>query len=276
MEEKFMSKINEHYDSAASKVGYDKIMFVALYGSQNYDLATDQSDVDTKTLILPTLDELMRYHKISTTIQGDSDGGLCDLKHIQLMFHNFMKQNINFLEILYTDYCVINTDYLYEYNELISKRDLIAGCNPCRMIHAAGGMAKQKYHAMEKPFEGKLEILAKYGYDPKQLASLLRLEYFINKYLLDGDFYSAIHPCGEPKYYILEAKAGNINLDCARKTANLVINRIEEMIDLANIRYCKGVYNSGEMTKKEKEAKEFLDDLSLKLIKKNLKKEILE
>ena len=36
----------------------DQIIGVFLYGSQNYGLATENSDVDTKVIIIPTLEDL--------------------------------------------------------------------------------------------------------------------------------------------------------------------------------------------------------------------------
>lgn len=270
MQEKYFNLILEHYESVKARVDEDNIMFVALYGSQNYGLDTKNSDVDTKALVLPTLNELISYHRLSTTIQGDSLGGLCDLKHIQLMFNNFMKQNINFLEILWSDYIVLNNNYREEYNELIDNRELITGCNPTRMLHAARGMALQKIHAMEKPFESKLSILEKYGYDPKQLASLLRLKFFCREYLKEKDFASAIHPVKDDKKLILTVKEGEIKLDNARIMAKETMQDIDNSINKA-----ESLFNDKHIvTKQEKEAQRFLDDLTEKLIKKQLTFEI--
>lgn len=259
----------EHYVNVINKVGRNNLMFIALYGSQNYGLQTENSDVDTKALILPTLNELIHYEKISTTIQGDKKGGLCDLKHVQLMFENFIKQNINFLEIMYTNHVIVNNEYQDEYKELVQYRDTIAGYNINRLMHAVGGMALQKINAMEKVFEGKKEILDFYGYDPKQLASLLRLQYFAENYYKEHDFSSAIYPDGAIKDFILSVKAGEINLDCARKVAFKSLESIDKIIG-----YVDNSNDINEVKQKEAEVKEFLNNLSLKLIKKSLKQEI--
>lgn len=203
-------KLEQHYDAAnAATTGI--VMAVALYGSQNYDLDTPESDVDTKAFVIPSLGELIRYKQISTQVQGDVEGGLCDVKHISLMIQNFMKQNINFLELLYTNHFILDPVYQNQWYALRSCRDIITSCNPRRMLHATAGMADQKYHALQHPYESKIPVLQKYGYDPKQLASMVRLEFFIQEWLQSQDFFSAIHPYGVWKDEILNIKAGKLS-----------------------------------------------------------------
>ena len=61
-EEFIMSCVQEHYDEAVS-LGYE-VVAVFLQGSQNYccDIYTEEyrSDVDTKAIILPSLDDIVR------------------------------------------------------------------------------------------------------------------------------------------------------------------------------------------------------------------------
>ena len=40
------------------EMGY-KVVYVALYGSQNYNLETPQSDLDFKSMVVPTLDDIV-------------------------------------------------------------------------------------------------------------------------------------------------------------------------------------------------------------------------
>lgn len=222
-------KLEQHYDAAnAATTGI--VMAVALYGSQNYDLDTPESDVDTKAFIIPSLGELIRYKQISTQVQGDIEGGLCDIKHISLMMQNFMKQNINFLELLYTDHFILDPVYQNQWYALRSYRDIITSCNPRRMLHATAGMAEQKYHALKHPYESKIPVLQKYGYDPKQLASIVRLEFFIQEWLQSQDFSSAIHPHGEHKEEILNIKAGCLTEDQATKRAAKCMQNIDNII----------------------------------------------
>lgn len=238
-------KLGQHYKSAAKDIGdAGRVLAVCLYGSQNYGLATEQSDVDTKAFIMPSLSELIKYKKISHQIEADTDGGLCDLKHLELMCQNFSKQNINFLEILYTDHFICHKDFREAYEELRKNRDILTSAHPRRMLHASAGMAEQKYHALRHPYESKKEVLAKYGYDPKQLASMLRLLYFIETYLKTEDFKTSITPEGDFKDLILATKAGSFTENVAVNMAQNCMSRINKTIaEAVNTRYSAAGYH---------------------------------
>ena len=81
-------------------------MVTALYGSQNYNLATETSDIDTKSIIIPDLFDWLwsTEGRGNTTIELPEYGGHVELKPVVAMFKQFLKGNINFLEILITPY----------------------------------------------------------------------------------------------------------------------------------------------------------------------------
>ena len=87
-------------------LGYRPV-YIGLYGSQNYGLDVNdkdyQSDLDWKCLILPTLADLIQNSKpISTVVEFE--GGQIDLKDIRAFTDSVVKCNVNFLEILTTEY----------------------------------------------------------------------------------------------------------------------------------------------------------------------------
>lgn len=257
--------LQEHYKSAIEYVGdSNKIVATCLYGSQNYGLQNEFSDVDTKTFVIPTVKELLNYKQVSIQINGDQYGGLNDVKHISLMCDNFLKQNINFLEILYTPFEVVNPLYEELFNELKSQRDFISGANIRRTMHASAGMASQKFHALKHPYASKKEVLDNYGYDPKQLASLLRLFYFIKTYLKTRNFMASITPEGEFKDFIMSVKAGSLPLVSAENIAvrtmtnitSLIHEEVDSKIEVDNERVA--------------EAKKFLDNWCEKVMLKSL------
>ena len=51
------NQIQQHYDKLIS-LGYN-VVGVFLYGSQNYELDYSGSDVDSKAIILPTLNDIV-------------------------------------------------------------------------------------------------------------------------------------------------------------------------------------------------------------------------
>lgn len=249
------NEVRFHADEVIRKYGESRFMFCGLYGSQNYGLDTPTSDVDTKAIVLPTIHELMHYKKVSQTfVVRENEEGQCDVKHIQLMFENFMKQNINFLELLYTPYYIVADNFQDLWGQVVGGRDLIAGCNVKKMIHTAVGMSEQKYVAMEKRFESKIPLIDKYGYDPKQLASMLRLEYFCEYYLENSNFEKAIHPEGLSRDTILSVKAAPPSLAVARRMANDSRTHFQSYIDR--------VASLPSKTKEEEVIKTFLDKIA--------------
>ena len=54
-----MTRVHEHYEVAKSIFPEDLIIGVFLYGSQNYNMGDEQSDVDTKVLVVPSLADVV-------------------------------------------------------------------------------------------------------------------------------------------------------------------------------------------------------------------------
>ena len=102
-------RVNEHY-AETKKMGYD-VVGVFLCGSQNYGVAYEDSDIDTKAILLPTFNDfVLTRNPISTTHICENNEHI-DLKDVRAMFDCFKKQNTNFIEILFTKYKVINPEY---------------------------------------------------------------------------------------------------------------------------------------------------------------------
>lgn len=265
--EEFMDSVTFHYNEARRLMGDNRIFGVFLQGSQNYNMAYEESDVDTKCLLLPSFQDLALNKKaVSTTHIFENDEHL-DLKDIRLYFKLFLKQNINFIEILFTPYYEINPHYQDELRQLTLWKERIAHYNPVQTMITMAGMAMEKYHALEHPYEGKLAILEKFGYDPKQLHHLLRLKDFITRYW-DGEKYTncLIPTTDEGREFLIEVKRGNVySLEEAREVAKQTMEFIEQKKNEAK--------KSG--LKKNEEVEEFLDSMLLQIFYKAMKKEII-
>ena len=65
-------RLKQHYNRVKED-GYN-ILFIALQGSQNYDLNDDNSDVDSIAVVLPTLDEIsLNQPLVSKNIKLDNN-----------------------------------------------------------------------------------------------------------------------------------------------------------------------------------------------------------
>ena len=82
-----------------------------LQGSQNYNLDYEGSDIDTKAIMLPSFSDFVLNAKPLSTTHIMENNEHVDFKDIRLMFDCIKKQNVNFVEILFTPYSIINPEY---------------------------------------------------------------------------------------------------------------------------------------------------------------------
>ena len=224
-----MARFMEHYYEAEQLFDKDNIVGLFLQGSQNYGLDYEHSDVDTKLILTPSLhDIIINNPPVSTTYVRKNDEHI-DLKDIRLYIQTFRKQNINFIEILFTDYFVINPKYEQWWNLLVTHREEIAHYNMFRAVKTMKGVAMEKYNAMEHQYPSKAAVLAEFGYDPKQVSHLVRLSDFITRYIA-GERYE---DCLTPKNadFVMDIKMGKYNLSEARKIAEENIQYITKTCD---------------------------------------------
>ena len=90
------ARVKEHYDYLVA-AGYD-VVFTALQGSQNYGLdeySDDYcSDVDTKSIVLPCLDDFIRAKQPISAVEILENDEHAEVKDIRVMFEMFKKENI--------------------------------------------------------------------------------------------------------------------------------------------------------------------------------------
>lgn len=185
-------RVNEHAEFVSQK--YD-VFFTALQGSQNYHLADAESDVDTKTLIIPSLHNLVFDKQwASETLIVEPTEEHADVKDIRGMFDCFRKQNPNFIEILFTPYVWVNPKYKYVYDMLRYRNHDISRMNLRQTINATCGHIHEKYKKITHPFPSRMEYIEKYGYDPKQLHHMYRLKEFLIRFLAGEPFDEAMIP----------------------------------------------------------------------------------
>ena len=226
-----MKRVHEHYEEAKTIFKEDRIVGCFLQGSQNYGLDTPTSDVDTKLIVVPTFRDIALNKKPVSTTHVRSNEEHIDFKDIRLYMETFKKQNLNFLEILFTDYLIKNPLYSYQWNRLTDSRELIARMNPYRAVKSMKGIALEKYHAMEHPYPSKLDLIEKYGYDGKQVHHLIRVDDYLTRYINGESYEDCLTPSKHLFDHMLDYKLHKIPLEYARKEANEVIAHITEIAD---------------------------------------------
>ena len=263
---KIAISLEEHWIEVI-KNGHNPLI-VALHGSQNYDLAYENSDIDTKCLIMPRFNDIVFNHKpISTTYIRYNDEHI-DIKDIRLYFEQFWKQNIGFLEILFTPYVLLDNKFTPYWKELTSYKEDIARFNEVGAVKAMYGMAFEKYKALKYPYPTIKWKIDKWGYDGKLLHHILRIEEFIRAYIEGESFSKCL--VSYPKYgkeFLLAAKKNEFSLEMAEKIANESMNIIQHMKDEFISTY--SIYiNNGVKTK--------VNDILYEIFKHYTKKELEE
>lgn len=212
-------RLQEDFNYVTS-IGYN-VLGVFLQGSQNYQLDYSGSDIDTKAILIPSfIDFVLNRKPVSTTLVLPSNEHI-DLKDIRLMHECFRKQNINFIEILFTKYRHLNPEYEAIYQPMFNNNEKIAHYNSYAAVNCIAGMVYEKHKAMEHPYPTLIEKIEKYGYDNKQLHHMLRCEEFLKRYINGGPYAECLIPT-DPQY-LIDVKASYIySLEEAREIANNV------------------------------------------------------
>ena len=227
-DEFIMDKMREHYNDALAQYPECRIVGIFYQGSGNYGLDYEDSDVDTKCVLVPSLRELTESKTTSTTYIRENDEHI-DFKDIRVMLETFKKSNLNFLEILYTKYYIINPIYEKEWSKLIEARDSIVSMNLPSLIKSMKGIASEKYHALEHRYPSRIEWLDKFGYDPKQLHHLFRIKEFMERWV-NGESFECCLISVEPEW-LVDVKKGKYNLEDARFYGKDSMNLIQEMYE---------------------------------------------
>ena len=79
------------YKQALEKDGYN-VLYIALYGSQNYGVSDEYSDIDAKAIVLPKIDDIVFKRNISFV--KEFDNGACDVKDLITFYNVVRKGNI--------------------------------------------------------------------------------------------------------------------------------------------------------------------------------------
>lgn len=180
----------------------EQLLVVALYGSQNYGLATENSDVDTKAIYIPTLEELCSTPSPRVKELSLPNNEKCVLMDIRHFADNLKKQNLNYVEILFTDYYLVNKDLEFAWAYLRDIREQVAFYDPNKAVLS---MAHQAKHTLyQDPF------------DKSKYARSLFLSKFLHTYMEAVEFndeltyMAALHQPPHVIEEILNLKTGKV------------------------------------------------------------------
>ncbi len=261
--------LKRHYEEF-EKCYPDKELFaLVLQGSQNYglDIYTDEykSDIDTKCLVIPSLEDVVMNKKPISTTHICENNEHIDIKDIRLYFDNFKKQNINFIEILFSKYYIINPKYRDLWDELVADRELVAHYNTNQALRCMAGMSMEKRKALCHPYPSLINKIEKYGYDGKQLHHIIRMYDFIYSYVHNNSYEECLTFLPH-REQMMKAKLNGYTLEEALNLAEFFDNETKELKDFNLLK--EDVINQNALN--------LLNKIQYKVIKRNLKNQILK
>lgn len=232
-----MKRVREHYEIARKIYPEDCIIGCFLCGSQNYNMADEQSDVDTRVLVVPSLADVVCARRPVSFEHHCENGEHINFVDVREFVHQILKQNPNSLETLFTEYFVINPPFKGVWYYIWSHREDFARINPHKAVDTMRHMANANYHQMEKN-----------GFDHKKLATMFRLEKSIQDYIIHCRYeYVLKSDQGE---FFLSVKRGNF-VESDEQGMRLAQDSFETINSLVN-RYTSRVPDVDNEKVKEK------------------------
>jgi predicted nucleotidyltransferase len=226
--------------------GY-KVIYIGLYGSQNYNLSDEQSDIDVKAIILPTLQDIIFRKVTSTTIECEN--GNIDVKDLITFYDVIKKGNFSYVESIDTEYS-IGDKYIKElFKQFRPNSKSILGA------------MYEKRKALTHEYPSKHSEFEKWGFDPKQYHHILRLY----------DLLEYINTVKETRSYLVyQEDARNFMIAEKRNKNNYTKEQVEKCSDLVINQAKKLISNDYKYVLVN------IDDDINKYIEKNIKLELLK
>lgn len=255
-----MNKLNEHYAEARKMFAEDRIVGIFLSGSQNYGLDDEYSDVDTKLIITPSINDFIFNKSPVSITHVFPNGEHMEIKDIRCMFQCYKKQNINFVETLFTQYYILNPTYADDFSALMNN-EAVARYDEKATLFCVRGMMETYYRQLSGTTTTALS--SSLGYNPKKLDTILRLAEFADNYIIGKKYVDCITP--DNAEYHKSIKRGHIkNVGIAYALALNTKKYADELINN---------YLNNHNFEKNKEIDELFNSVQANIIKKSLQLE---
>ena len=233
-----------------------------LAGAQNYSLSDEFSDVDTKAIVLPHFEDIVRSKQWVTDTIINADDSHTEVKDIRNMFDCYRKQNVNFLETLFTKYYYLNPDYTGEWlGAIIKNREKIAHYDECKAVKAMYGNMLTKYKNMYKSMPHSAAEIEKYGYAFKDYHHLMRLAQFIRRYISGEKYENCL--IAEDREQLIRYKREPFPLTEVMETVQKNLESTKKLVD-------DPLDAWSEIKKTDKEVEDILHQVEFDFIKQSL------
>lgn len=176
--ETIFQRLQSDYDYCVAN-GYE-VVGVFLFGSQNYGVSLETSDIDTKAIVVPSLMDNIVWGRNKISVEVERENGKLSIHDIESLHTSIKKQSMNFVEVLFTPYKILSPVYEAFYSPMFEHREGIAKLNTFKAVHCILSMAHRQHSRLFTELPANEERVRRAGYDYKAFAELLRLEDALN------------------------------------------------------------------------------------------------
>lgn len=220
MKERMLFKELSNYKKILEDKGYN-VIYIGLYGSQNYNLDDDESDIDVKAIIMPSLHDIIFRKVTSKTIECEK--GNIDVKDLLTFYDVIKKGNFSYIESIQTQYSIGDKYIKNLFSQFeVNKKSIL-------------GAMYEKRKALTHKYPSKVEEFEKWGYDPKQHHHILRLYDLLEFNLMNNSNRSYLtYSYEEPRRRELIEYKRNINniaKSIIEADSDFIIERARQLID---------------------------------------------
>jgi len=184
------------YKKILEEKGFN-VIYIGLYGSQNYNVDDEQSDIDCKAIILPSLHDIIFRKVTSTTIELET--GAIDVKDIITFYNVIRKGNFSYIEAIDTTYS-IGDKYI---------KELFRQIRPS--LKSMLGAMYEKRKALTHEYPSKEFEFQKWGFDPKQYHHIIRLFDILSYINVTGKQISYLEYQGNARKFMIDEKRNKNN-----------------------------------------------------------------
>lgn len=207
--------LNKLYDKLCEvkELGYSPL-FIALKGSQNYEMDNEKSDIDAVCFVIPSIKDLFYKKEVSVTYKCENDE-LIDIKDIRLLVDLLKKANPSYLEILFSKYVVPFNQEGKDLVEYLQKnRENFAAANKTKLLRTCIGTINSKIKNLYHYSPARAEDIKNYGYCLKEIHHAFRLSILLKEYFENGkSFEESLIPQEPYKTFLLTMKEVPQNLN---------------------------------------------------------------
>lgn len=238
-------------------MGYE-IFGVFLFGSQNYGADYENSDIDTRVIVLPKFSEIANGSSPISTTKIKNTGEHIDIKDFRVYIDQLLKPSVVYLEDLCTKYRIINPTYDDIMLSLSNLCNDIASQNRLKIMLDIWGRKNSHEQHLKV---GNKDRIESYGYDNKQVYHLVRLSEFIERFS-NGELFTDCVAYTNPNYLI--------SLKRNPPPCEEALNMAKDAIDLIDRVYLDN-FNKLRLVRNDNTANSTLCDLRVEVLKRYLR-----